>query len=116
MARNNVKLLNEKQLDELNSHYYFEPDGDDILVKIYHYGRITRHPMSENFSINAKIRKLVFTTEAMNIWREIYDDEKTRKSLIDIQNAVNSLYVMYQPITKDSVMKVLRDSAKIKRV
>lgn len=116
MARNNIKLLTERQRLALKEKYYFEYEPGYVVVKLHDYGRSTKHPDDRPFHINSTIRKLIFSVDAINIWKQLYDDEKTRTSLIDIQHAVNSLSVMYQPVNLDTVKKFMKDSVKIKKI
>lgn len=116
MSRNNVKLLTDQQRIDLKSEYYFEHEDGFILVKLYHYGRVTKHPDDKPFHINSPIRKVCFSMDAIDIWKELYKDEKTRMSLIDVQQAVNSLYVTYQPISLESVKQFLQHSNKVHQI
>lgn len=121
MARNNVKPLTEEQRIAFNKKYVFEYDfkTDEIIVKFTNYGRITTHNSNKNFSINSNIRKITFTVDAINIWKELYVDKETRESLIDVQNAANNLYVTYQEISLDSVKRFIRNwdgSMKVKEI
>ena len=113
MARNNVKLLTEEQLSSLNRRYIFEPRETDILVMVIGYRRQTIHPYNENFSINAKERKVTFTTEAIEFWRRLYDPKKRLPSLLDVQQAYNILLLTHQPIDERSIRKMLKTGPKI---
>lgn len=104
MSRNNVKLLTAEQLKALKEKYIFEVDGENVIVSVKDYNRKTRHKMTERFHINSKIRKIIFTPEAIKLWVEIGVE---RYSLLDIQQAVNKLYVVYQPLTIENVKKLL---------
>lgn len=116
MSRNNIKLLTDRQRIELKEKYYFEYEDGFVVVKLHDYGRTTKHPDDKPFHINSTIRKIIFSLDAINIWKELYLDEKTRASLIDVQHAVNSLYVMYQPINVASVRKFMKDGIKVKKI
>lgn len=116
MPRNNIKLLTDRQRIALKEKYYFEYEDGNVVVKLHGYGRSTKHPDDKPFHINSKIRKLVFSVDGINIWKELYVDERTRVSLIDVQHAVNSLYVMYQPVTVESVKKFMKDCIKVKKI
>lgn len=117
MARNNVKLLTDNQLAHFNKRYHFTIDGNDIVVKIDDYERVTRHPIDKAFSINAKkIRKICFSKQAIDLWIELQKMKKTW-TLVDVQQAVNKLYIMYQPINVDSVRDALsKPTQKIRKV
>lgn len=106
MKRNNTKLLSPRQLDEMNEKFEFIYDEptDSVLVKCRNYKKITPHPASQGFAINSKIRKVSFTTDSIQIWKEL----KANYSLLDVQQTVNKLYLTYQPITKSSVENSLK--------
>lgn len=107
MARNNIKLLTAEQLAHFNKRYHFSKEGNDIVVRIDDYARETKHPVNAPFAINAKkIRKICFSLEAINIWISLCD-MKCTWTLVDVQNAVNALYIMYQKINVESVKQVL---------
>ena len=116
MARNNIKILSQAQLEKLNAKYYFEVDGQDILVGLNNYQRVTRHPRDKCFHINSKTdvkRKICFSKEAINIWLACKEN-KLKLSLFDVQNAVNNLTVTYQPVSYDNVVRFFNRSMKIK--
>lgn len=115
MKRNNTKLLTPRQLDELINKYDFvyDSNADSVLVECKNYQRITAHPANEKFFINSKIRKVTFTTDALDLWKKYF----LNHNLFEVQNVVNSLYLTYQPITRASVEKGLNDSIfKIKTI
>lgn len=110
MARNNIKLLTDIQLKILNEKYIFELDGDEILVKFHHYGRVTRHDANKPFHINAKkIRKVCFNVQAIEIWKSMQSDKKV-PTLLSVQQAVNKLTITFQPVNVDTVRKLLFES------
>ena len=115
MARNNIKILSQAQLEKLNAKYYFEVDGQDILVGLNSYQRVTRHPRDKCFHINSRTdikRKICFSKEAIDIWLACKEN-KLKLSLFDVQNAVNNLTVTYQPISYDNVVRFFNRSMKI---
>ena len=99
MPRNHIKLLTVDQLETLNATYFFELDDDEknIVVKLYSYDRQTLHPLDQGFSINSKIRKISFSTEAIEIWSIMYKENPSMSTtLFDVQQAVNRLSILYQ--------------------
>ena len=115
MARNNIKILSQAQLEKLNAKYYFEVDGQDILVGLNNYQRVTRHPRDKCFHINSKTdvkRKICFSKEAIDIWLACKEN-KLKLSLFDVQNAVNNLTVTYQPVSYENVVRFFNRSMKI---
>ena len=91
--RNNIKLLTDRQLTELNEKYNFSIDGDNVVVDIKNYNRHTKHPITDSFFINSKIRKITLSPEAISIWIELTQD-RLRYTLFDVQNAINKLYLL----------------------
>lgn len=108
MTRNNIKLLTPAQLDKLNEKYMFEVDDDNIIVKLRHYNRITKHPRGKPFHINSKIRKVCFSMDAIELWLSIRETHKDY-SLFDVQQAVNSAYITYRPIDTTTILNLLKN-------
>lgn len=109
-VRNHIKLLSTGQLEKLNAKYYFEVDGDNIVVGLHDYDRFTLHPKDKPFHINSRSdvkRKICFNTFAINVWLKCYEN-KLKYSLFDVQQAVNVLTVTYQPVTEESVLRFLK--------
>lgn len=77
------------------------------------YRRQTVHPYNENFSINAKERKVTFITEAIEFWKKLYDPKKRLPTLIDVQQAYNILLITHQQIDERSIRTILKNGAKI---
>lgn len=115
MARNNVKILTKNELLRLNSQYIFTYDDNNIIVSNRHYNRTTLHDRHKSFFINSKVRKITLTTTGIEIWIELQDEEQFKEySLFDVQNAINMLYVMYQPCELKEVKKLLlKESTRI---
>lgn len=112
MPDNNIKIIDAKLLERLNSKYDFSYDNlnDEVLVAIKNTKKVTRHSASKSFRINAKKenRVIVFNVRTLNIWKELQKDSSTRSfSLIDIHNAILKLKTMYQEITTNSVKTLL---------
>ncbi len=111
MSKNNIKLLTTTQLDALRDKYSFELVDSEILVRTTTIKRITRHPDNASFHINARpIRKVSFSIEAINIWKELYDSK--HYNLLDVQQAVNVLTVTYQKLTKEAVIQLIETGIK----
>ena len=115
MARNNIKILSQAQLEKLNAKYYFDVDDQDIIVGLNNYQRVTRHPRDKRFHINSKTdvkRKICFSKEAIDIWLTCKEN-KLKLSLFDVQNAVNVLTVTYQQVSYENVVRFFNRSMKI---
>lgn len=112
----NIKLLTEKEKDELNNKFVFTCDENFVYVSTVGYSRVTAHDISKSFHINSKIRKINFSVEAISIWRDLYQSKKAY-TLVDIQNSVNTLKLLFQEVNVDTVHELLkRRHAKIKFV
>lgn len=110
MRANNVKLLTDAQFKAIEEKFNFYIENDKIAVTISNYNRKTLHDIDKTFHINALgIRKMHFTIDAINIWKELYDKDNP-KQLLYIQHAVNKLLVTYQNATTENVKKILNIS------
>lgn len=119
MSKNNIKLLTHEQLRQFNSKYTIWIADNEICVSTINYAKVTKHPIDAPFHINAKnIRKIQFSIEAIDIWKKFCSSYKDNIfTLFDVQQAVNSLIIMYQKPTFENVKTLLeRDTTKIKRV
>lgn len=105
MSKSNIRLLTKDERKYFNDTYIFVLKSDVILVRTKEFRRYTSHPIDSDFSINSKVRKIKISKEAIELWSKSFIDSKW--SLIDIQNAVNSLIITYQQITYDAVHRQL---------
>lgn len=107
--KNHVKWYDDDILEKLESYYTitFDSDSERILVSGKRRpNRITYHSIKENFKINFfKLNKLMtISKEAIDMWLQIGVEDYT---LISVQNAMNYLYITYQDITKEKILKIL---------
>lgn len=109
--RNNIKLLTDEQLTALKQKYSFSYKDGSVVVSIIGYNRVTKHPCTTSFSINSTVRKVTFTVEAIDIWRRL----NFEWSLLDVQQAVNTLTVCYQLITLQSVKRMLQSNMELQK-
>lgn len=116
MAKNNIKLLSKTQFERINSKYTFTIEDDKIIVGLTTCARKTAHDIDKPFHINAKkIRKVCFSIEAINIWRELYHDGLP--TLLQVQQAVNKLTITFQKVNTENVRKILSgQDIRIKRI
>lgn len=117
MPKNNVHVLTEEELRTFKNKYLISIEDNKILVKFPNYARVTVHDIDKPFAINAKnFRKICFSMEAINYWKK-FVKQKSRYTLFDVQNAINILYVTYQPVNEKNVKTILaKDTLKIKQV
>lgn len=114
MPANNSKIINSELLQKLNMKYriMYDKEKDIILVTLSTCKRITVHDANKPFHINAKKygRKICFNMTVIDIWKDIIQNKKTSHiTLFDVQNAATMLKVMYQPITKDKIVNLLKN-------
>ena len=114
MGKNNIKVISSSEMEYLNSRYSFSIEGNQILVKIKNYNRVTAHPANASFSLNTKVRKLDITPEAVKLWNDSFKD---KHSLFEVQNAINILISTYQTPSFEEVAEQLkRGTAEIKTI
>lgn len=116
MMRNNIKILTLDQLRQLNDKYEFEYDDESVIVKNKHYDRTTKHPRNKTFALNSKIRKVTINSDIISKWIELCEAGE-EYSLLDVMQAFNKLYLMFQPMDIEHLKKMLeRDSIRVKKV
>lgn len=105
MAKN-LRALTDEELDFIDSNYVFEVlENKYIIVSFKGYNRKVLHDIDKPFLINTSVRKVNISIEAINYWLE---DFKDNYSLIEVQNAINVLIVLYQPVNKEEIEKQLK--------
>lgn len=102
MARN-LRALSTEDLLYIMQHYDFEARDGYIFVICKHYKRTCAHPEDTTFSISTPVRKVNITADAISLWKENYSEY----SLIEVQNAINSLIVTYQDINEENLANFL---------
>jgi len=109
MAKN-LRALTDEELNFIDNNYKFETLEDKnnkryIIVSFNGYDRRVLHDFDKPFLINTSVRKVNISTDAINYW---YNDFKDNYSLIEVQNAINVLIVLYQPVNKEEIEKQLK--------
>ena len=92
MSKNNIRLLTSDELLSFTNKYIFENKENLLFVKTINFNRPTIHYKTNSFSIVCKGRKITITPEAIELWENNFPE----KNLIEIQNAINKLLLMYQ--------------------
>lgn len=103
MGKNNVKVMTDDEIRQLDERYDFKVENDNVFIMIKGYNRTTVHPRGKVFSINAKIRKIDIEPEAVEMWWNTF---RSKHSLFEVQNAINTLVVLYQSPTVEDVKKL----------
>ena len=106
MSKNNLSILSKDDLKYLNDTYEITIDDNQsmLFVKPKHYDRTVCHPTNRNFAINSKVKKVTITVEAIEIWKKHFKEY----SLFDVQNAINTLIIMYQHPEETNVLEQLK--------
>lgn len=105
MKIGNTKLMTEEEIKNFESSYDVSVKNGMIDVTSKTRNMHTMHFFDKSFSLlNKNIRRITFTPFAMQMWR---DNFLGVYSLFRVQNAVNSLVVIYQEPTVESVKKYL---------
>jgi len=105
MPKSNIKLLTKDERQFFKDNYSFSVKDDFILVKFKDYGRIVAHDANSDFSIASKVRKIKISKEAIKLWKEKFIN--TDFTLVDVQNAMNSLTIAYQATDYNDVKSQL---------
>lgn len=105
MPKNNIKLLDRFELEQFVEKYSFELSGSFVIVKVKDFNRPTLQSKFKIFSIYCKGRYLNITPEAIELWENNFQD----KNLIEVQQAINKLALMYQSPNQKDIAKILND-------
>lgn len=101
----NIKALTDDELKFVVERYEFSDMGDSVLVKTGN--RHTLHSKDTGFSLLLPIgrRRIKITPKAIGLWLDGY---KNKYSLIEVQNAINTLVVTYQSVTAENLSGQLK--------
>ena len=96
----NTKALTNDELKYILGKYQFNLVGDYILVLAN--GRKTLHDKTKGFSLLLPLerRRVKIGTDAIDLWINKFME---KYSLIEVQNAINTLIVTYQKPTNQNV-------------
>lgn len=109
----NTRILSETQLAEMERAYTMRIQGDDVVICSTVRQREVIRSTKTKFSLLAKgKRRISFSPEAMKMWKERF---YTAYSLFRVQNAYNTLIILYQMPTIDAVEKILSNERKIEK-
>lgn len=96
----NIKALTNEELKFALGKYAFEMSGDYVVVKVNN--RRTVHPADKAFSLLLPLerRRIKVTPKAISLWEKRYLE---RYSLLEVQNAINTLAVMFQNMSEANI-------------
>lgn len=102
--RGNTKALTDSELKFLVGRYIFELVENYVVVNCNN--KKTIHPRDEGFSLLLPLqrRRIKITKQAIDLWCENYID---KYSLLEVQNAINTLLVTFQSISEVNVKSQL---------
>ena len=103
----NIKALTNDELKFVVSKYQFELFENYVVVCTN--GRRTLHDKTKGFSLLLPLgrRRVNISTKAIDLWTKKYVE---KFSLIEVQNAINTLLVTYQNPSDDNVDGQLKRS------
>lgn len=96
----NIKALTNEEMTFILNKYTFTLFEDYIIVKTNN--RKTLHSKDSSFSLLLPLerRRIKITTKAIDLWIKKYLD---KYSLIEVQNAINTLAVTFQSINEENI-------------
>ena len=103
----NTKALTNDELKFIVDKYEFSLFQDFVVVSTNN--RKTLHDRTKGFSLLLPLarRRVKITPKAIELWIENY---MSKYSLIEVQNALNTLVVTYQSLSKDNINAQLERS------
>lgn len=103
--KGNIKALTNDELKFILDKYSFSLTEYGVLV--ISNGRKTLHDMDESFSLLLPLerRRIKITKSAIDLWSKKYID---KYSLIEVQNAINTLAVTFQPVAEYTIDEQLQ--------
>lgn len=104
MGKNNIRLLTKEELASFVDKYEFKVEGFFVWTTVKNFNRPTVHSINDSFSISCNDRKLTITPKAIELWMECFQD----KHLVEVQQAINTLILMYQSPQREDIDKILQ--------
>ena len=103
--KGNIKALTNDEMKFINEKYEFKLTDYGILVIAN--GRKTLHERDQSFSLLLPLerRRIKITKMAIDLWSEKYID---KYSLIEVQNAINTLAVTSQSVAEYTIDEQLK--------
>lgn len=89
----NIKPMTLDELRYFIDRYEFSIINDFVLVLCKDGGKKTFHNINEGFRLTSPMRKVNIHKDAILLWKEKYYG---KYSLVEVQNAMNTLLVTYQ--------------------
>ena len=101
----NLKALSIDELKYFLNRYDIKLVGNYIAVICKTLNRKTLHDLDKGFPLSTDIKKINITKQAIDLWIKDYLDSY---SLIEVQNAINTLIVTYQNVNDSQIKEQLK--------
>lgn len=101
----NLKALSVDELKYFLDRYDIKLLDDYILVTCKTLNRKTLHDLDKGFPLSTPIKKMNITKQAIELWKNDYKDSY---SLIEVQNAINTLIITYQNVNDFQIREQLK--------
>lgn len=101
----NVRALTINELEYFLNRFVIELKNDYIVVMTKSLNRKVIHDSNVGFQLSTDLRKINITKKAIDLWIKKYID---KYSLIEVQNAINTLIVTSQNVTEKAIYSQLK--------
>ena len=101
----NLKALSLEELKYFLDRYNIDLIENYIVVTCKTLNRKTLHDLDKGFPLSTSIKKINITKQAIDIWRKSYIGYY---SLIEVQNAINTLIITYQNVNDSQIKEQLK--------
>ena len=101
----NLKALTIDELKYFLDRYVITTAGNYIVVECKTLNRKTLHDLDKDFQLSTPVRKINISKQAIDIWVKDYIDTY---SLIEVQNAINTLIITYQNVNDSQIKEQLK--------
>lgn len=99
-----IKILSDEDLEYLNKKYEINVKDDYLTIRTAHHNRLLFHTLDEKIRIRYGDKTMMLTPIAVKYWK----DNFTNFTLIDVQNAINTLSVLAQDISIETIENLLK--------
>lgn len=99
----NIRLLTNEELKSFEDKYKFKIIDNYVSVSVVNFNRPTLHPIGKSFSLICNGRKITINPDTIELWKNDFP----HLHLVNVQNLVNTLLLMYQKPKKEDIEKLL---------
>lgn len=101
----NLKALTIDELKYFVDRYDIELVDKYIVVNCKTLKRKTLHDLDAGFELSTPVRKINISKKAIDLWKDQYIG---KYSLIEVQNAINTLIITYQNLNDTQISEQLK--------